>query len=52
MTAFEHTDNSGNKDHFATEELEHRLYYEFKEFTRIIDEVDFVFANDEQYVVV
>ena len=40
MTAFEHTDNRGNKDYFATVESEHRLYYEFVEFTRIIDEVD------------
>ena len=37
MTGFEFSDNKGNIENFKIENIEHRLYYEFVEFIKIID---------------
>lgn len=40
MTAYTHSDNRGNSNEKQFEEGKHRMYYEFREFGRIIDEHD------------
>ncbi len=45
ITSYEFVDNKGNIETYEEENFVHRLYYEFKEFVRIIEQKDFVAAN-------
>lgn len=45
LTSFEVDMNDGTADSFSVKEPEHRLYYEFLEFIRVIDEKDYDAMN-------
>ena len=46
MTEYELSDNKGNTEVLTFNKDDHRLFYEFKEFIRMINELDFDKANE------
>ncbi len=46
MTQYEFSNNKGNIEKFVVENVQHRLYYEFIEFIRIINEKDMKKAKE------
>lgn len=46
ITGYKFIDNHGNEINYHFDEGKHRLYYEFKEFIRMIDEKDYQTQND------